>query len=244
VIALVDVPGPYALEPGDLLGFLVIRGPLDMSLVRPCGAQDPLELQAGDHIGVAGVSIRLVERGIERLESRSQNHRADPKGELLLLVVEVHRAGGAELLTGSALPFLKIDAVIRVDEILERDGLCVMDINGFPLHETFVVFTAHLLRAFLRAGSAGDTLERIHETGTFEDLDLEVPLFSAQIHHLTEREEFDVKMPADLDQFRGKDSHGAIIGGEGLVQLRHDPSNRGRFLHQIDVVSRVCKVKG
>jgi hypothetical protein len=85
---------------------------------------------------------------------------------------------------------------------------------------------------------------KIHETRPLQDLDLEVSLLSAEIHHLTEREEFDVEMPADLDQFRGKNSHGAIIRGEGLVQLGHDPPDGRRSFRQIDVVSRVCEVKG
>jgi len=38
-------------------------------------------------------------------------------------------------------------------------------------------------------------------------------------------------MPADLDQFRGDDSHGTIVGGKGLVQLRHDTTYGGGFFH-------------
>jgi hypothetical protein len=36
-----------------------------------------------------------------------------------------------------------------------------------------------------------------------------------------------IKMPADLDQFRRENSHGAVVGGKGLVQLRHDPADGG-----------------
>jgi hypothetical protein len=32
-------------------------------------------------------------------------------------------------------------------------------------------------------------------------------------------------VPADLDQFGRDDSHGTIVGGEGLVQLGHDPAD-------------------
>jgi hypothetical protein len=38
-------------------------------------------------------------------------------------------------------------------------------------------------------------------------------------------------MPADLDQFRRDDSHGTVIGGKGLVQLRHYSTYGGGFLH-------------
>ena len=38
-------------------------------------------------------------------------------------------------------------------------------------------------------------------------------------------DEFNVQVPADLDQFGRDDSHGAIVGGEGLVQLGHDAAD-------------------
>jgi hypothetical protein len=48
-------------------------------------------------------------------------------------------------------------------------------------------------------------------------LHFKVPLFPGDAFHLREGQELDVEMPADLDQFGRKDSHGAVIGGEGLV---------------------------
>jgi len=45
---------------------------------------------------------------------------------------------------------------------------------------------------------------------------------------------FYVHVPADLDQFGRDNSHGTIVGGKGLVQLRHCPSDgRGGF-HKVD----------
>jgi hypothetical protein len=31
--------------------------------------------------------------------------------------------------------------------------------------------------------------------------------------------DFDIDVPADLDQFRRDNSHGTVIGGKGLVEL-------------------------
>jgi len=50
-------------------------------------------------------------------------------------------------------------------------------------------------------------------------------------------------VPADLDQFRGEDSHGTIIGGEGLVELGHDPADSGRFFYHIDVIAGICQIE-
>ena len=41
--------------------------------------------------------------------------------------------------------------------------------------------------------------------------------------------EFDVDMPADLDQFGRDNSHGTVIGGKSLVQLAMTPPMAGDF---------------
>ena len=46
-----------------------------------------------------------------------------------------------------------------------------------------------------------------------------------------------IDMPADLDQFGRDNSHGTVIGGEGLVQLGHDPADSRVLLHQVDLVT-------
>jgi hypothetical protein len=43
--------------------------------------------------------------------------------------------------------------------------------------------------------------------------------------------EFDVGVPADLDQLGGDNSHGAVVSGKGLVNLRHGPADGGAFFH-------------
>ena len=50
-------------------------------------------------------------------------------------------------------------------------------------------------------------------------------------------------MPADLDQFRRENSHGAIIGGKGLIQLGHMAADTGSFFHHIHFETRSGKVK-
>jgi hypothetical protein len=50
-------------------------------------------------------------------------------------------------------------------------------------------------------------------------------------------------MPADLDQFGRDNSHGAVIGGEGLVQRRHHPTDGGALFKKIDVIAGVCEIQ-
>jgi hypothetical protein len=55
----------------------------------------------------------------------------------------------------------------------------------------------------------------------------EVSRFSGNFPEFAQREQLNITMPADLDQFRRENSHGAVVGGKGLVQLRHDPADGG-----------------
>jgi hypothetical protein len=51
-------------------------------------------------------------------------------------------------------------------------------------------------------------------------------------------------MPADLDQFRCEDSHGAVIGGKGLVQLGHVPPDARGLFNQVNLETGGRKIKG
>ncbi len=57
------------------------------------------------------------------------------------------------------------------------------------------------------------------------DSDFEIPFVSADIFNVGTGMEFYVDMPADLDQFRRDNSHGTVIGGEGLIQFTHYPTD-------------------
>jgi hypothetical protein len=50
-------------------------------------------------------------------------------------------------------------------------------------------------------------------------------------------------MPADLDQFGREYSHGAVIGGKGLVKLRHMSADGGRLLDKVDLKPGGGKIK-
>ena len=58
-----------------------------------------------------------------------------------------------------------------------------------------------------------------------EDLYVKITFLTPNAQYLCQGKNVYVQVPADLDQFRGKDSHGTVIGGEGLIQLGHDAAN-------------------
>jgi len=51
------------------------------------------------------------------------------------------------------------------------------------------------------------------------DGDSQIPHLPGDALHLRQSQQLYIEMPADLDQFGREDSHGAVIGGKGLVQL-------------------------
>jgi hypothetical protein len=70
--------------------------------------------------------------------------------------------------------------------------------------------------------------------GLFIQPYLEVPCFPRYTVNFSIGEDFYILMPADLDQLWREYSHGAVIGGKGLVQLGHMAPDAGRFFHQVN----------
>ncbi len=79
------IPGSRTLNPGNLPGRFSIGGPEKGSLMRTRSAQDALELDAGDHVGVSTISITIQPCGIEFIEARAQDHRSHLDIEDLLI---------------------------------------------------------------------------------------------------------------------------------------------------------------
>jgi hypothetical protein len=84
---------------------------------------------------------------------------------------------------------------------------------------------------------------KINVPGFLPDVDFEVTLFSFDAFYRGAGVNLDIDMPADLDQFWRYDSHGAIIGGECLIQLRHGPPNGRAFLYEVNKKTRICQIQ-
>ena len=94
---------------------------------------------------------------------------------------------------------------------------------------------ATLLWAGFCARGTGNAQLCVHVPGRLNDGDFEITDLPSETVDVGQCQQFDVGVPADLDQFRRDNSHGALIGGEGLVQLGHDPTNGRRCLDQVDI---------
>jgi len=192
MIALVDVPGTDALEPCDFLRRFSIRGPLEMSLIRPGGTQDPFKLHARNDIGISAVGIGLIWARVVRLESRGEDNGARSNGPSFLFFIEANGLRRTEFLAGPAFSLLEEDAVILVNDIFKRDRLGVFHIDGLALNQIPVEEVIHLFWAFLGAGSACNTPVHVDITGMSQDLYLEISGLAMDGGNIGQCHQFDI----------------------------------------------------
>lgn len=181
IVAAVRVAGPDTLQPGDLLGLAVIRGLDQVPLKRATGRQHTFILQAGDHVGDLAVAVVIHARGIERLISRCQNEGTHIDRDNFFLVVKFNGAGGAELFAGPAFTSGQINALVRVDNVFQRNGLTVLDIGGFAFGNAHIEFVIDFFGAFLSAQPAGNALVHVDIAGFLANGNREVAFVSIDI---------------------------------------------------------------
>jgi hypothetical protein len=92
----------------------------------------------------------------------------------LCLLREIDRFCRAELLADSTFSLFKIEAVLRVYGVLQRNSLGVSHIGRLAPTQTLVEFILHLARAFCGAKAAGNTFTRVHVARRFIQSDLEM----------------------------------------------------------------------
>ena len=121
-------------------------------------------------------------------------------------------------------------AIALVDHIAAGYGLGVGLVGGLSRTNTLVELTGHGHRTNLGTISTAGAALKVNVARLFLNGDLESPHITGYTLHLCEGEQFDIQMPADLDQFGRDNSHGTVIGGKGLVQLGHDSADSRIFL--------------
>jgi hypothetical protein len=99
-------------------------------------------------------------------------------------------------------------------------------------------------RAVFYAAPASGAEIHIDAACSFFDLHLEISRGALHGFQIRIGDKFYVQMPADLDQFRGDNSHGTIICGKGLIQLSHYSPYGRAFFKEVDIVSGVSQIKG
>jgi hypothetical protein len=57
-------------------------------------------------------------------------------------------------------------------------------------------------------------------------------------------QDLNITVPACIDQLRGHDTHGTVVGGKRLVQLSHGSADAQAFFEEIDLEPRFSEVQG
>jgi hypothetical protein len=125
----------------------------------------------------------------------------------------------------------------------QGNGLREVYMDGFILR----YFLIKLIRVFDRAVfDTGRTTRAfvLHNiSGLFNQGYLEVSCFPFHTVNFSIGQDLYIGMPADLDQFGREYSHGAVIGGKGLVKLGHMAANGRCFLDQVNLKTGSGKIK-
>jgi hypothetical protein len=83
-----------------------------------------------------------------------------------------------------------------------RDRLGILFEYGFTLGQAFVVLIRQSDRANFGALATAGAFRQVHKAGLLVDGGAEISGISLEIQKFSVGEQFDVKVPADLDQFR------------------------------------------
>ena len=196
------VPGPDALQPGNLFRFFFIRRPDQMSAIGTRSRENSFELQAGDNVGVFGVAKRVSwTAGSKARLPWARTTAPTLRVSSRFLIVKVYGLGGTKFFAGFAFALFEINTLVRINHVFQGNCLGVLHIDGFALAQIAVIGIRHFFRAFFSAQAAGNALVHIHVTGMPGHTNLKIPLFPGNFLYLRQGKQLDVNVPADLDQF-------------------------------------------
>jgi hypothetical protein len=164
VIALGDPPGPHTLNPGDVMGMLLVGSAQYLAFVGPGGAQQPLVVHTGHHIRNRSVAILALYLGIINIIARTQNDGGNIDAYLLRGLVKVDGVVLTHALTNTAFFLFKVKtAFINIGD--QWNGLRKIYMHGlvagYILVESIRVFDRTVLhtrrapRAFVFDNVAG-----------------------------------------------------------------------------------------
>ena len=97
-----------------------------------------------------------------------------------------------------------------------------------------IIFIRDLDRAVFGTGSTTSAFIFYNVSGFLNQGYLEVSRFPFYTVNFSIGQDLYIGLPVDLDQFGREYSHGAVVGGEGLIKLGHLAAERRRFINQVN----------
>ena len=104
-------------------------------------------------------------------------------------------------------------------------------------------------RATLTGHTGTHSPQLVHLSGStkrawWKTLAVKLPGSPSRPVELRVGDDVDVQVPPGLDQLGGQGAHRAVVGGEGLVELRHVAAEGRRLLDEVDLVAALGEVEG
>ena len=225
-----------AVNPGDLVRMLLVRGAQDLPLVRTGGTQQALEVHAGDDVLEHAVAVIVARQRVVGFVARRQDDGADLDLDFFGLLAEVDGIVFTDGLADIAGLVLQEQAAV-VDVSDQRYRLCKVDVYGLVQRQVLIEGIGDLDRAALDAGGASRAFVGIDVARLFQQRDGEVSGLALDAVDIGVGHQLDVGRPVGFDELRRLDAHRAVVGREGLVELRHFAADGRRLLDQIDLVT-------
>ena len=122
-----------------------------------------------------------------------------------------------------------------LDGVGVGDGLGIELVDGMPFGEAAVEVVQQSDGAGGRAIAAAGALLHVHVAWMLLHGNGEVTRLAFDALHVGAGKQLDVQMPPHLHQLGRHDAHGAVVGGEGLVELGHDPADGRGLVQQVDL---------
>ncbi len=115
--------------------------------------------------------------------------------------------------------------------------------DGFILRYFPIKLVRILDRAVFYAGRTTRAFVLYNVSGLLDQGYPKISCLSLYTVNFSIGQDLYIRMPADLDQFGRQNSHGAVIGGKGLVKLGHMATNARCFLYQVNLKTGRGKIK-
>jgi hypothetical protein len=125
----------------------------------------------------------------------------------------------------------------------QGNGLSEIDMDGFVFRYVLIKWIRVLDRAVFYTGRTTPALVLQDIPRLFRQSYLKVSSFAFYAVDFRIRQDLDIGIPADLDQFGCENSYRAVIRGKGLVKLGHVAANGRRTVHQIDLETRSRQIE-
>ncbi len=123
------------------------------------------------------------------------------------------------------------------------DGLRIRAEDGLAGAQAAVELAREIDGARLGTLTAGVALGEVHVARVLANLDFEVAGLAGDSLHVGQGDDLDVLVARALHQLGREDAHGAVAGGEGLVQPGHAAADGRRGVQEVDLEAALGQVQ-